>query len=152
RTCRPSGAPSVTPWFPPAWPRRRCHCIPARHATIGSTATCSPRSFSPRSLPSGHQRRRNIMSTKTETASAAPPRRIPSPRGDKEILKVNIYDRMQSGNTQLLPLFPYFGEGAVVPCGAILRGEPGADWGHFFHWNTVDEVVVVYGGRGGLLQ
>ena len=92
------------------------------------------------------------MSTETETAVEAPSRRIPPPSGDKEILKANIYDRMQSGNAQLLPLFPYFGEGAVVPCGAILRGEPGADWGHFFHWNTVDEVVVVYGGRGGLLQ
>ena len=83
---------------------------------------------------------------------ARPARRIPPPTADKEVLKVNVYERMQCGNTQLLPLFPYYGEGACVPCGAILRGAPGADWGHFFHWNTVDEVVTVYGGAGGLMQ
>jgi hypothetical protein len=92
------------------------------------------------------------MSAPTQVAREASVPRIPPPAGDKQVLKVNVYERMQSGNTQLLPLFPYLGQGAIVPCGAILRGEPGADWGHFFHWNTVDEVVVVYGGHGGLLQ
>jgi hypothetical protein len=91
------------------------------------------------------------MSVLTQPA-ARPARRIPPPAGDKEVLKANVFERMQSGNTQLLPLFPYCGEGDLVPCGAILRGEPGADWGHFFHWNTVDEVVTVFGGSGGLLH
>ncbi|WP_432182374.1 hypothetical protein [Streptomyces sp. NBC_00063] len=31
-----------------------------------------------------------------------------------------------------------------MPCGAVLIGGENADYGHFFHWNTVNEVVVVY--------
>src|SRR5215213_9128898 len=83
---------------------------------------------------------------------ARPARRIPPPAADKEVLKVNVYEHMQRGNSQLLPLFPYCGEGDLIPAGALLRGTADGDWGHFFHVNTVDEVVTVFGGEGALLQ
>ena len=65
-------------------------------------------------------------------------RRIPLPREDRPPLKANIFEKMQSGNCQ--------------PAGAIFRGEPGADFGQFFHFNTVDEVAHVFGANGALLQ
>ncbi|MGH7899484.1 MAG: hypothetical protein ACREQQ_16130 [Candidatus Binatia bacterium] len=79
-------------------------------------------------------------------------RRIPPPDGSREPLKVNVFEKMQTGNTQLMPLFPYLGPGAIVPAGAIFQGAPNADYGQFFHSNSVDEVVVVFGAEGALLQ
>jgi hypothetical protein len=67
------------------------------------------------------------------------------------VLKVNVYERMQFANTQLMPLFPYYGAGAIVPCGAILRGGAEKEFGHFFHWNTADELVIVFGAEGAML-
>lgn len=72
-------------------------------------------------------------------------RHIPSPDPDFEPLKVNVYERMAKAAAQLVPLFPYDHAGAIVPCGAVLVGGPGRTYGHFFHWNTVSEVVVNYG-------
>ncbi|MBV9329908.1 MAG: hypothetical protein JO352_39910 [Chloroflexi bacterium] len=79
-------------------------------------------------------------------------RRIPLPREDRPPLKVNIFERMQSGNCQLIPLFPYEDADSLVPAGAIFRGEPNADFGQFFHLNSVDEVAHVFGANGALLQ
>ena len=76
--------------------------------------------------------------------------RIPPPRGDKQPLKVNIFEFMQDCNAALGPLFPYLDAGAVVPAGALFKGEPGADFGQFFHYNTVDEIVITFGANGGL--
>jgi hypothetical protein len=78
--------------------------------------------------------------------------RIPPPREDRPPLKVNLFERMQSGNCQLLPLFPYEDADSLVPAGAIFRGDPQTDFGQFFHFNTVDEVVQVFGANGALLQ
>jgi hypothetical protein len=78
--------------------------------------------------------------------------RIPLPREDRPPLKANIFERMQAGNCQLIPLFPYIDEDTLVPCGAIFRGEPGAEFGQFFHQNSVDEVVQVFGAEGATLQ
>src|SRR5690348_2820172 len=79
-------------------------------------------------------------------------RRIPLPREDRPPLKVNIFEKMQAGNCQLIPLFPYEDADSLVPAGAIFRGDPGADFGQFFHFNTVDEVAHVFGTNGALLQ
>src|SRR6202035_127038 len=79
-------------------------------------------------------------------------RRIPLPREDRPPLKVNLFEKMQGGNCQLIPLFPYEDADSLVPAGAIFRGEPGADFGQFFHFNTVDEVAHVFGAHGALLQ
>lgn len=76
--------------------------------------------------------------------------RIAPPDGSREPLRINLFDRMMVANTQLAPLFPYFGEGAIVPAGAILRGEKDATYGQFFHTNSVDEVIVAFGAEGSL--
>ncbi|HEY1293172.1 MAG TPA: hypothetical protein VGJ60_08840 [Chloroflexota bacterium] len=78
--------------------------------------------------------------------------RIPPPREDRPPLKANIFERMQVGNCQLMPLFPYLDEDALVPCGALFRGAAGAEWGQFFHQNSVDEVIQVFGAEGATLQ
>ena len=87
-----------------------------------------------------------------DRGAARPSHRIPPPTGEREPLKANVFERMQSANTELVPIFPYYGHGAFVPCGALFKGEPGLDMGHFFHNNTVDEVVCVFGGNNAMLQ
>lgn len=77
---------------------------------------------------------------------------IPEPDGRRAPLKSNVFDRMATANCELLPLFPYFDSGAIVPCGAILRGDPKVEFGHFFHFNTASEVVVVFGANNALLS
>jgi len=76
---------------------------------------------------------------------------IPAPRRDRPPLKVNVFAAMQHANTQLVPLFPYLHRGAIVPGGATFRGGPTADYGHFFHQNTQDEVVLTFAAEGALL-
>src|SRR5258708_507539 len=78
--------------------------------------------------------------------------RIPLPDGKREPRKVNVYEQMQHANTQLVPLFPYYGPDAFVYSGAIFRGGPGYDVGHFFHDNTVQEVSFVWGAEGALID
>jgi hypothetical protein len=78
-------------------------------------------------------------------------RRIPPPDPDREPLKVNVYERMAKAAAELMPLFPYDSAGAILPAGAVLVGGPDMEYGHFFHWNTVNEVVVTYGGNRAML-
>jgi hypothetical protein len=78
--------------------------------------------------------------------------RIPPPHPDRPPLVVNLFEVLQHGNTQLIPLFPYMHPGAMVPAGALLRGGPGKRYGQFFHHNTVDEVVMCYAASGSVLQ
>lgn len=79
--------------------------------------------------------------------------RIPPPSGVREPLKVNIFDFMMGAACQLLPLFPYHDAGALVPCGAVFSGDPqDSDFGHFFHYNTVQEVAVNFGAHNGMLR
>ena len=87
-----------------------------------------------------------------DTAMTSTERRIPLPDGKREPRKVNVYEQMQHANTQLVPLFPYYGPGAFVYSGAIFRGGPGYDVGHFFHDNTVQEVSFVWGAEGALID
>jgi hypothetical protein len=77
--------------------------------------------------------------------------RIPPPSPNIAPLKVNVFESMVGANCQLLPIFPYRHAGAIVPCGSLFRGTPGAQFGHFFHFNTVAEVVVVYGSNKAML-
>lgn len=78
-------------------------------------------------------------------------RRIPPPDPDREPLKVNVYERMAKAASQLMPLFPYDSAGTIVPAGAVLVGGPDMEYGHFFHWNTVNEVVVTYGANNAMM-
>lgn len=77
---------------------------------------------------------------------------IAPPRPDRPPLKVNVFAAMQHANTQLMPLFPYLHPGAIVPAGALLQGGADADYGHFFHHNTQDEVVVCLAAKGCVLN
>jgi hypothetical protein len=77
--------------------------------------------------------------------------RIAPPGDSKEPLKVNVFHHMAGANCQLLPLFPYLGPGAIVPCGAIFTGAPGAQFGHFFHYNTEHEVVLTFAGNKAMM-
>ena len=78
-------------------------------------------------------------------------RRIPPPDPDREPLKVNVYERMAKAAAELMPLFPYDSAGTIVPAGAVLVGGPDMEYGHFFHWNTVNEVVITYGANKAML-
>ena len=92
-----------------------------------------------------------MISRDSKAAAEPPAHRIPPPTGRRQPLKVNIFEKMQFANTQLMPLFPYYGEGAIIPCGATFRGEPGVEFGHFFHYNTVDEIGIVFGSHNSLV-
>ncbi|MEU8798572.1 hypothetical protein [Spirillospora sp. NPDC048819] len=92
-----------------------------------------------------------MSQTITDPVRLEDTRRIPPPDPDLEPLKVNVYERMSKAAAQLMPLFPYVHAGAIVPCGNVLIGGPEQSYGHFFHWNTVSEVVVVYGSNRSLL-
>jgi hypothetical protein len=85
-----------------------------------------------------------MSSTKSASWGALP---LPPRTGAKEPLKNNIFRAMSQSNTELLPLFPYDAPGDIVPCGSSKRG--GENHGYFLHFNTVDEVVVVWGAQGG---
>ena len=77
---------------------------------------------------------------------------IPLPRADRPPLKANVFEAMQHGNTQLMPLFPYLHPGAMVPAAAMIIGGPNAAYGHFFHHNTQDEIVVALAANGAVLS
>jgi hypothetical protein len=80
-----------------------------------------------------------------------PTHRIPAPDGKREPLKVNIFERMAKAAANLIPIFPYDEAGTIVPCGTVMFGGEGRDHGHFFHANTVSEVLVTFGCRDAMM-
>ncbi|MDP4505297.1 cupin domain-containing protein [Nonomuraea turcica] len=76
---------------------------------------------------------------------------IPLPARGKEVLKVNVFERGMSLNTQLAPMFPYTGPGDLVPCGCLLRGRPGEEYGQFWHENSQEEVAYAFGSNLAML-
>jgi hypothetical protein len=79
-------------------------------------------------------------------------RTIPKPDPAREPMKMNVYRFVQTATTALAPLFPYLDEGSIVPCAATFRGGPGKRYGRFQHFNTVDEIVVMFGASGALAR
>jgi hypothetical protein len=79
-------------------------------------------------------------------------RTIPKPNPERAPMKVNVYRFVQTSTTALAPLFPYLDEGSIVPCAATFQGGPGKRYGRFQHYNTVDEIVVMFGGAGQLTR
>jgi hypothetical protein len=56
---------------------------------------------------------------------------------------------MQYANTSLAPLFPpYLERGSIMPCATLFVGGPEAEFGHFFHENTEEEVALVIADHG----
>lgn len=82
----------------------------------------------------------------------SPALEIPPPREDRPPMKANLLNAMQKANTSLTPLFPYMHPGAIVPTGALFIGQPGKDYGQFYHHNTVDEVIIAFVAEGGNLR
>lgn len=78
-------------------------------------------------------------------------RHVPPPTGEREPLKVSVYERMSKSNAQLMPIFPYEEAGTMVPCGAMLYGGEDRFHGHFFHWNTVSELLVAWGSKDAMI-
>ncbi len=75
---------------------------------------------------------------------------IPPADDSRPPLKVNVYDFARSVTAALAPIFPYLGPGCMVPC--IALNDPGwsGDLGYFIHTNTVQEVNLSFGSRGGM--
>ena len=76
---------------------------------------------------------------------------IAKPDTNRRCMKVNAFDFARGSNSALQPLFPYLGDGAIVPCIAVFRG--GATSNSVFqHSNTVDEVAMVFGAERTFLR
>jgi hypothetical protein len=73
---------------------------------------------------------------------------IPPPAEDAEPLKANIYEFSRSLTCTLAPMFPHLHAGAIVPTVALFWGRKDGDYGYFEHFNTVDEVVIIFGADG----
>lgn len=78
----------------------------------------------------------------------SPVRRIAPPPADKRPIKENIYRVAQGANCQLFPVFPYSGPGDIVVTCSARRSRGGEDLGSFIHENSVDEVLIGFGGVG----
>ncbi len=88
-------------------------------------------------------------SAPTRPVAATNGDRLPAAK-DREPLRTNVFELMRTTTTQLLPLFPYLGPGAMLPAGALFQGRPGAQYGRFFHRNSEEEVSVCFGGQNAL--
>ena len=73
---------------------------------------------------------------------------IPPPDPENAPLKVNIYEHARGLTCTLAPLFPHLHAGAIVPTVALFWGRSAGDYGYFEHYNTVDEVVIIFGADG----
>lgn len=88
-----------------------------------------------------------------QTATTRPgPLSIPPPSSIRVPLKVNVFRHMRMSNTALCPMFPYLEEGCFAPAVAIYTGAAGRAVGMFKHFNTVDEILVVFGAKGSRLK
>ena len=77
---------------------------------------------------------------------------IPAPAPDRPPLKVNVFEVARNSATTLAPLFPYVDAGSIVPCVSVFRGGPGRRYGRFQHFNTVDEVILMFTSPAGLVS
>jgi len=75
---------------------------------------------------------------------------VPIGRADpeKEPLKVNVFTGARSMNTALCPMFPYVGDGDMLPAISAFYGGPGRGSGVFTHTNSVDEIYLMFGVQG----
>lgn len=73
---------------------------------------------------------------------------IASPDPNRPPLRTNIYEQARGLTSTLAPLFPYLHAGAIVPTVALFWGRDEGDYGYFEHYNTVDEVVIIFGADG----
>lgn len=87
----------------------------------------------------------SIAETEFSTELSA---QIPPPSPDRPPLRSNVYEAAWMANTSLATMFPYVHRGAIVPGVTLFMGGENAEYGHFFHENTEEEIALVMGGRG----
>lgn len=92
------------------------------------------------------------MSAFKAVATRPAPLTIPPPSSTRIPLKVNVFRHMRMSNTALCPMFPYLEEGCFAPAVAVYSGAPGRAVGMFKHFNTVDEILVIFGAKGSRLK
>jgi hypothetical protein len=51
---------------------------------------------------------------------------------------------LRTANTALAPMFPYAGDGDLVPAATVFWGGPNRETGVFTHSNSVDEVAICF--------
>ncbi|MDB5580112.1 MAG: hypothetical protein JWR80_5288 [Bradyrhizobium sp.] len=73
---------------------------------------------------------------------------IAPPDPEKPPLKVNIFHSLRTGNTANCLFFPYLGDGDIVVSGTAFVGGKGRETGVFQHFNTRDELSVVFAAHG----
>jgi hypothetical protein len=79
-------------------------------------------------------------------------RDIAPPASEKRPARVNAFNFARGAGSALLPLFPYLGDGDIVPCISVIRGGSKHEGSVFEHTNTVDEVAITFGARGSFLR
>jgi hypothetical protein len=69
---------------------------------------------------------------------------IPPPDPLKPPLKSNVFQMLRMANTALAPMFPYAGDGDMVPAATVFWGGPNRETSVFTHTNSVDEVAICF--------
>ena len=72
----------------------------------------------------------------------------------KKPLRTNVFESMMNhqGMQQQKELFPYFGNGDLVPAAAFSYSLPEMPRFHFFHYNDQQEIVLCLAAEGGSLK
>lgn len=81
---------------------------------------------------------------------SARPDPLPLPDPHVVPLKANVFASFQNANTALFMMFPYAHRGAIVPSITVQSGHPsvgspGYGDGSFFHRNSEEEVILLWG-------
>ncbi len=72
----------------------------------------------------------------------------------KKPIKKNLFEEVihATGTLELVPVFPYLDDGAIVPCLSVSIGGANAKKFQFFHENVVPEVLLCLAGEDSALQ
>ena len=72
----------------------------------------------------------------------------------KKPIKKNLFEEVihATGTLELVPVFPYLDDGAIVPCLSVSIGGPNAQKFQFFHDNVVPEVALCLAGEDSALR
>ena len=72
----------------------------------------------------------------------------------KKPIKKNLFEEVihATGTLELVPVFPYLDDGAIVPCLSVSIGGPNAKKFQFFHDNVVPEVLLCIAGEKSALH
>src|SRR5215510_4991558 len=72
----------------------------------------------------------------------------------KVSVKKNLFEEVihATGTLELVPVFPYLDDGAIVPCLSVSLGGAGAQRFQFFHDNVVPEVLLCLAEEQGALR